>query len=323
MDNPYLSQRPASAGAGGFHPTEAWLALADLVSDSGARRIVHPHPAGRMTLAELCAAASVPPRVPPRPELLCVLIKSIEIDGSGGEDYAALLADETGEMCATLHTKVFNDHPGAVVVGAALLLKQTPVLTLAPWSHCLIVHPDGVLHVIPPPMHSPPASAASPGASHAASSAYAPAAAAAAAAAAARRGAGAAAGAAAASPIGECAEVAGGGRVVRRGHTEGVERYGGGADEHDAWAATGASQGPSQGASLLGGTSQRGASPKGSSQLGRPSCMQGLTTASQSPQCPLTSTSLILAIFRCRRTVGVGSAMSSMQETLPQSMQTK
>ena len=45
--------------------------------------------------------------------------------------------------------------------------------------------------------------------------------------------------------------------------------------------------------------------------------------ASQSPQCPLTSTSLILAIFRCRRTVGVGNAMSSMQETLPQSMQTK
>jgi hypothetical protein len=85
MDNPYLSQRPASAGAGGFHPTEAWLALADLVSDSGARRIVHPHPAGRMTLAELCAAASVPPRVPPRPELLCVIIKSIEIDGSGGD----------------------------------------------------------------------------------------------------------------------------------------------------------------------------------------------------------------------------------------------
>ena len=41
------------------------------------------------------------------------------------------------------------------------------------------------------------------------------------------------------------------------------------------------------------------------------------------PQWPLTRTSLILAILRFRRTVGLGSAMSSMHETLPQSTHTK
>ena len=134
VDSPLLSQHASKANMQVFQPSEAWSSLSKMVSDDGSRSNVHPHAAQRITLQDLLLHASVPPDLPPRPPLLCVIIKSIDTDGGGGEDYAAMLADETAEISATLHTHLFHQHPGSIVVGkrafasleTASLARPTP-----------------------------------------------------------------------------------------------------------------------------------------------------------------------------------------------------
>lgn len=46
--------------------------------------------------------------------------------------------------------QLFNEHPGTLVVGATLALRDVPVLSLSPWAHHLVLHPTCVLHVVPP-----------------------------------------------------------------------------------------------------------------------------------------------------------------------------
>ena len=122
-DSPFFSQRRRSGGGcGGFQRTEAWIKLGELIGDAGAPPGAM-QAAGRVTLEALRVEASQPPVTPARAPLLCVLIKSIDAEGGGGEDPGALLADESGEMAATLHTALFNEHPGSMVVGAAVALR--------------------------------------------------------------------------------------------------------------------------------------------------------------------------------------------------------
>ena len=141
----------AAEFAGGRVRSVAWRRLDELVRDEGARPGAM-QAAGRQTLEQVRLAASKPPDVPLRPQLLCVLVKMIDCEGGSGtgEDAAGTLADESGEMACTLHASVFSEHPGCLLPGAALALKRAPVFTLAPHLHHIIVHPSSCLHVIPP-----------------------------------------------------------------------------------------------------------------------------------------------------------------------------
>lgn len=92
-----------------------------------------------------------PPAAPVRSSVLLVSIVSLEEEVSGSEDVVATLADDSGEIGATLHAGLLSEHPGCVAVGSAWALKRVGVLTLAPHSHHLIVHPNNALHATPPP----------------------------------------------------------------------------------------------------------------------------------------------------------------------------
>ena len=56
--------------------------------------------------------------------LLCVVITAIDGDEGRGEDVAATLADDSGEMSATLHAGPWR-APGCVLPGAAWAVKAS------------------------------------------------------------------------------------------------------------------------------------------------------------------------------------------------------
>lgn len=113
----------------------------------------------RQTLHDLRAWASLgtdgrPPPAPVRSrKLYCVIVK---LDGDRGEDLAATLQDDTGKFEATLQEELRDAHPGCVAVGASWALERVGVLTLAPHSHHLLVHPSNILFAMPPKLsHGP------------------------------------------------------------------------------------------------------------------------------------------------------------------------
>ena len=111
----------------------------------------------RMTLQQVLDEACCRPRAPVQASLLLVLIKSIARDSGGAEDLGVVLADESAEMSGSLHPDALSEHPGALVVGTALALRQ--VTNISPpvvWLRSSIVAPhrccaSGALVASPPP----------------------------------------------------------------------------------------------------------------------------------------------------------------------------
>jgi len=146
-------QRP-----GYFRKSTAWSRLEAAVGPSEIE--------ARMTLQQVLDQACKRPRAPVQASLLLVLIKSIARDSSGAEDLGVVLADETAEMSGSLHPDALSEHPGALVVGAALALRQVPVLSLALYSHVLVIAPSMLAYAVPPhssrPVTGPGAATAAP-----------------------------------------------------------------------------------------------------------------------------------------------------------------
>ncbi|KAL1510700.1 hypothetical protein AB1Y20_006995 [Prymnesium parvum] len=143
---------PKRSRGGFFSRTAAWCELEMVVSGATGMR--------RMGLAQVQREASRPPPQPMRVPMLSALIKSLGAKETSGDDVAVTLADESGEMEGTIHGKLFNEQPGLLVVGAAVAMKDVAVLSLSSYHHHLIVHPDTVLHVVPP--HATPRSPRAP-----------------------------------------------------------------------------------------------------------------------------------------------------------------
>lgn len=96
----HASQLPGGDARGGFfRRTAAWIELEGLVST----RQQGMHVPDRMGLCDVWRQASVPPPTPLRVPYACVLLKSVGSKESVGDDVPVMLADEAGEMDATMH----------------------------------------------------------------------------------------------------------------------------------------------------------------------------------------------------------------------------
>eukprot|EP00967_Tisochrysis_lutea_P142336 scaffold262753_cov33-Tisochrysis_lutea.AAC.2 len=126
---------------GGWRKSAAWLQL---------ERALAGRVAERATLREVLSQACSGPPAPVVVPLLLVVIKAIAKDVGGGEDLGVILADETTEMSGSLEFDTLSDYPGALVPGTALALCGVPVLSLAAYSHVLVISSRMLAYAVPP-----------------------------------------------------------------------------------------------------------------------------------------------------------------------------
>jgi hypothetical protein len=93
-----------------------------------------------------CSTATFPPKV----KTMVLQVVTLEARNDDG-DVGAVFVDNTGSIEGTLSAALFHlpsfQH---LQVGSCLLLQNVPVLSLAPWSHHLIITPPSFVL-----MHSP------------------------------------------------------------------------------------------------------------------------------------------------------------------------
>ena len=142
-----------------FHHSDAWEKIEALmvsgpaagVNDAFVQKSARAQgvPA-RMKLKEVIDHCSMPPSVPLRVPLVCVLVKEIGTRESPRDDAYVVLIDDSADKDGIIHAGVFDQFPGLLKVGAACALQNTPALSLNMIRHHLIVCPDCVIHIVSP-----------------------------------------------------------------------------------------------------------------------------------------------------------------------------